>query len=305
MPEGITPEADDRRYAFRAQVNDHFARRRRSAESDAFLSSFDQARQLMERRDVFDVSKEPAKDQERYGNSEFGRQCLLARRLVEQGVSCVQVTHSNYDTHYENFDFHIEQLGEFDRPFATLVADLVERGLWEKTLVVVMSEFGRTPNINQFHGRDHWGTAWSVAPGWLRHPARRHHRQDQRQWHRSRRSRGRSRASVPHVSECDGRRLDRRVRRRRPQAADGRSGRRAHHGAPGMNDAQTRRRQAAAHSGSIRKLTHAAGEWKYTSPLLSCRFDPSGQFVFCSAQDNSVQRWNIASGQATAAECAR
>ena len=49
----------------------------------------------------------------------------------------------------------------------------------------------------------------------------------------------------------------------------------------------------------IRKLTHAAGEWKYTSPLLSCRFDPSGQFVFCSAQDNSVQRWNIASGAAT------
>jgi hypothetical protein len=165
LPEGMTPETDNKRYAFRAKVNDHFARRRRSAESDAFLSSFDQARQLMERRDVFDVSKEAQRDIDLYGKSEFGRQCLLARRLIEKGVSCVQVTHSNYDTHYENFDFHIEQLGEFDRPFATLVADLVERGLWDSTLVVVMSEFGRTPNINHLLGRDHWGMAWSVALG--------------------------------------------------------------------------------------------------------------------------------------------
>jgi uncharacterized protein (DUF1501 family) len=119
----------------------------------------------MERRDVFDVSKEPQSDLDRYGNSEFGKQCLLARRLIEKGVSCVQVTHTNYDTHHENFDFHIEQLGEFDQPFATLVADLVERGLWERTLVVVMSEFGRTPQINNRFGRDHWGTAWSVALG--------------------------------------------------------------------------------------------------------------------------------------------
>jgi hypothetical protein len=165
LPKDVTAEADQRRSAFRAQVNDHFARRRRSAESDAFVSSFDQARQLMERREVFDVSKEPARDVERYGTHEFGRHCLLARRLIEQGISCVQVTHSNYDTHYENFDFHIEQLGEFDRTFATLVADLVERGLWQKTLLVVMSEFGRTPTINTFFGRDHWGTAWSVALG--------------------------------------------------------------------------------------------------------------------------------------------
>ncbi len=119
----------------------------------------------MERRDVFDVAKEPAAEQERYGKHEFGQQCLLARRLIEHGVSCVQVTHSNYDTHSENFDFHIEQLGEFDRSFATLIDDLVARGLWESTLLVVMSEFGRTPNINPMFGRDHWGTAWSVALG--------------------------------------------------------------------------------------------------------------------------------------------
>ena len=164
-PEGITEAADVRRNAFRAAANAHFARRRRTADSDAFIASFDQARQLMERREVFDVTKEPAADLERYGTHEFGRHCLLARRLLEHGVSCVQVNHSNYDTHYENFDFHIEQLGEFDRPFATLVADLVDRGMWQDTLLIVMAEFGRTPTINKYFGRDHWGMAWSVALG--------------------------------------------------------------------------------------------------------------------------------------------
>ncbi len=164
-PEGISAEEDTRRNVFRAAANAHFARRRRTADSDAFISSFDQAQQLMERREVFDVTKEPAADLDRYGEHEFGRHCLLARRLLENGVSCVQVNHSNYDTHYENFDFHIEQLGEFDRPFATLVADLVDRGMWDDTLLIVMAEFGRTPTINKYFGRDHWGKAWSVVLG--------------------------------------------------------------------------------------------------------------------------------------------
>ncbi len=119
----------------------------------------------MERRDTFDVAKEPDKDQERYGKHDFGRHCLLARRLLEAGVSYVQVVHSNYDTHNENFDFHLEQMGEFDQPFACLVADLADRGLLDQTLVVVLSEFGRTPNINLYYGRDHWSKAWSVVMG--------------------------------------------------------------------------------------------------------------------------------------------
>jgi uncharacterized protein (DUF1501 family) len=164
-PEGLSEAADQQRNLLRLQADNHFARRRRTADSDAFTSSFEQARQLMERRDVFDVTKEPAADLERYGTHEFGKHCLLARRLLEQGVSCVQVNHSNYDTHNENFDFHIEQLGEFDRSFATLIQDLVDRGLWKSTLLVVMSEFGRTPQINKNYGRDHWGTAWSVVLG--------------------------------------------------------------------------------------------------------------------------------------------
>src|SRR5207247_6484246 len=119
--------------------------------------------QVMHRQQLFDVGREPLSVRERYGEHEFGRHCLLARRLLEAGVTCVKVTHSNYDTHHENFDFHIEQLGEFDRTYATLLDDLAQRGMLHSTLVVVMSEFGRTPTINRNFGRDHWTRAWSVA----------------------------------------------------------------------------------------------------------------------------------------------
>lgn len=161
----LTVEADARRSAFRAAANDRFAGRRRTADTDAYTFSYDQAADLLAQREVFDVTKESAVDQERYGKSEFGQHCLLARRLLERGIPFVQVNHSNYDTHFENFDFHIEQLGEFDQPFATLIADLADRGLMEDTLICVMSEFGRTPKINARYGRDHWGTAWSVLLG--------------------------------------------------------------------------------------------------------------------------------------------
>ena len=117
----------------------------------------------MQRKDIFDVSLEPESMLEKYGKHDLGRQCLLARRLLENEITFVQVTHSNYDTHNENFNFHLEQLGEFDQSFAALIDDLDQRGMLESTLVVVMSEFGRTPRINQYYGRDHWGKSWSVA----------------------------------------------------------------------------------------------------------------------------------------------
>jgi len=164
-PSTLTAEADERRNAFRAAASDRFAGRRRTADTDAYTFSYDQAADLLAQREVFDVSKEPAADQDRYGKHEFGQHCLLARRLIERCIPFVQINHSNYDTHYENFDFHIEQLGEFDQPFATLVADLADRGLLDSTLICVMSEFGRTPKINSRYGRDHWGTAWSVLVG--------------------------------------------------------------------------------------------------------------------------------------------
>lgn len=162
---GLTSDAEQRRNAFREQLNQRFAGRRRTADTEAYNFSFTQARELLEQRDVFDIGRESPADQQRYGTSEFGKHCLLARRLLERGVPYVQVNHADYDTHHENFDFHIEQLGEFDLPFATLIADLANRGLLEDTLVCVMSEFGRTPKINTRYGRDHWGTAWSVLLG--------------------------------------------------------------------------------------------------------------------------------------------
>lgn len=164
-PGDITDEADVRRNTIRERANERFLRRRRTAETEAYNFSYVQARELLANRHVFEISRESASDQERYGTSQFGKHCLLARRLLENGVPYVQVNHADYDTHHENFDFHIEQLGEFDQPFAKLVADLADRGLLADTLICVMSEFGRTPKINKTYGRDHWGTAWSVVLG--------------------------------------------------------------------------------------------------------------------------------------------
>jgi uncharacterized protein (DUF1501 family) len=151
-------------------VNERFLNRRRTAVTDAFTYSYEQAHQLMQQRDVFDVTKEPEKDADRYGKHDFGRHCLLARRLLEKGVTFVQLSHSNYDTHNENFNFHIEQLGEFDGPFACFVEDIAARGMLDSTLIVVLSEFGRTPNINQYYGRDHWSRGWSICLAGARIP---------------------------------------------------------------------------------------------------------------------------------------
>jgi Protein of unknown function (DUF1501) len=161
-PDNIPEDMEARRHELRRQINEQFLSKRRTAITEAYTHSYEQALRLMQRRDTFDVSKEPEKDQERYGKNDFGRHCLLARRMLESGVPFIQVVHSNYDTHNENFGFHLEQLGEFDQPFATFVADLSERGLLDQTLIVVLSEFGRTPNINLYYGRDHWSRAWSV-----------------------------------------------------------------------------------------------------------------------------------------------
>lgn len=162
-PANLTEQADQQREALRKKLTDRFAKSRRSAATEAYSESFDQADQIFRQASLFDVTKEPAKVAERYGKHDFARHLLLARRLLEAGVTYVKVSHSNYDTHHENFDYHIEQMSEFDRPFTAFLDDLSERGMLESTLVVVMAEFGRTPKINDRYGRDHWGTAWSVA----------------------------------------------------------------------------------------------------------------------------------------------
>lgn len=164
-PPTLTETADQKRNALRHRLDQQFTLGRKTAETEAYMESYEQAAQLMRQTKLFDVAEEPASQRERYGNHDFGRHCLLARRLLEAGVTFVKVTHSNYDTHHENFDFHIEQLGEFDRPFANLFVDLHERGMLESTLIIVAAEFGRTPKINRNFGRDHWSHAWSIAVG--------------------------------------------------------------------------------------------------------------------------------------------
>ena len=106
----LTPDRDTARQQLRQRMSDRFATRRRTAETEAYTYSYDQAAQLMERADLFDVTREPLREQERYGKHDFGRHLLLARRLLENGVTFAEVSHSNYDTHYENFEYHIEQL---------------------------------------------------------------------------------------------------------------------------------------------------------------------------------------------------
>ncbi len=104
------------------------------------------------RRSIWRRKKTSVRD--RYGRTDFGQGCLLARRLVEQGVTFVEVEAPGWDTHADNFNRVKTLAGGVDPAFATLIADLKERGLLETTLVIWMGEFGRTPRINAKTGRD-------------------------------------------------------------------------------------------------------------------------------------------------------
>jgi hypothetical protein len=112
---------------------------------------------------AFDLGQEKDSVRDRYGRSPFGQGCLLARRLVEQGVTFIEVEHGNWDTHQDNFERTKTLSAPADKGFAALVADLKERGLLEKTLIIWMGEFGRTPRINGQNGRDHYPRVFSVA----------------------------------------------------------------------------------------------------------------------------------------------
>ena len=112
---------------------------------------------------TFDIASESNEMQEKYGKTPFGRGCLLARRLVERGVPFVEVESRDWDTHFDHFE-RIKPLNSAtDRGFSSLVEDLAQRGMLEKTLVILMGEFGRTPIINPRTGRDHFPRAFSIA----------------------------------------------------------------------------------------------------------------------------------------------
>jgi hypothetical protein len=115
--------------------------------------------------EAFKVDWEPTDVREKYGNSGFGRGCLMARRLVEVGVPFVEVTMGGWDLHQNCFTTLRNKLPELDKAMSALVADLHQRGLLEDTVVLWMGEFGRTPRINENAGRDHWARSWSVVLG--------------------------------------------------------------------------------------------------------------------------------------------
>jgi hypothetical protein len=112
---------------------------------------------------AFDIEQEPPRVREEYGDSPFAAGCLLARRLVEAGVTFVEVNVGNWDTHQDNFERSRELCGQIDRPYAQLLRDLRQRGLLDTTMVIWMGEFGRTPRINPRAGRDHYPRAFTVA----------------------------------------------------------------------------------------------------------------------------------------------
>ncbi|MBY0229957.1 MAG: DUF1501 domain-containing protein, partial [Gemmataceae bacterium] len=139
--------------------------RGKRVEATGHRDTMARARTMMssEQLKAFDVSREPLAVQCRYGDTPFGRGCLAARRLTEAGVRCVEVTLGNWDTHADNHRLCRNLVDILDPAFAALVADLRERGTLDRTMVVCAGEFGRTPKINPFAGRDHWPTGFSVA----------------------------------------------------------------------------------------------------------------------------------------------
>lgn len=115
---------------------------------------------------AFDIQSEAAKLRDAYGRNSLGQSCLMARRLVEAGVRCVTIDHSNWDTHDGNFKTLKDTLlPQFDPAISTLFKDLKERGMLDSTLVLITGEFGRTPRINKNAGRDHWGPSFTVMLG--------------------------------------------------------------------------------------------------------------------------------------------
>lgn len=164
LPAGLTDERHQEREHLRELLSSSFARDRAGAGLvEAYNGAYAKVRGLMRSDYLFDLEREPTAIRERYGRTEYGRQCLLARRLLEAGVPMVKVARGFWDSHHDNFESHRELVPDFDQVTSVLLDDLADRGLLESTLVIILSEFGRTPKINKDVGRDHYAAAWSCA----------------------------------------------------------------------------------------------------------------------------------------------
>jgi hypothetical protein len=162
-PDSITEEDHRARAELRELLSRRFSAGRGSSAVSGHGTAYARVHGLMSSAKLFDVDDEPASARERYGPTLFGRQTLMARRMVEAGVPFVRVARAWWDSHGQNFETHQEMVPELDHVMSALIDDLKERGLFDHTLIIAMGEFGRTPKINASLGRDHFASAWSVA----------------------------------------------------------------------------------------------------------------------------------------------
>ena len=166
LPGGI----DESRFATRRHVldavNDYFAKKEKSDGLAAMDTFYQRAYSLIsseKAREAFNIDAEPAAIRDEYGRNEAGQRMLMARRLVEAGVRFVALQYGGWDMHAGIANGMRTQMPAFDQAFAALIRDLERNGLLDRTLVMVSSEFGRTPKINKDAGRDHWPNFFSVV----------------------------------------------------------------------------------------------------------------------------------------------
>ncbi|YCM44826.1 DUF1501 domain-containing protein [Verrucomicrobiaceae bacterium 227] len=166
MPGGVDENRFDRRRNLLETVDHHFRELENSDALDSMDAFYQHAYKLIssqEAREAFNLNAEPRELRERYGMNQAGSRMLLARRLVEAGTRFVSLTAGGWD-HHDNIKNGInQQLPPVDKALATLLEDLDQRGLLDSTLVMVTTEFGRTPKINGTGGRDHWPRVFSIA----------------------------------------------------------------------------------------------------------------------------------------------
>jgi uncharacterized protein (DUF1501 family) len=173
-PASMNEQEDEDRNRLRKLFDQQYAQDRNKAITEANAYVFEMAAQLQKKQKLLDASNFSAKEKEKYGTHDLGRHLLLARKLLEEGVTFVKVTSYGWDTHGDNFNGQASLVGQFDQAFAAIMEDLAERKMLDRVLVIAMSEFGRTPRINGHLGRDHWPEAWSlvtggagIKPGWV------------------------------------------------------------------------------------------------------------------------------------------
>jgi uncharacterized protein (DUF1501 family) len=163
--QGVDAERFARRRELLAELSEEFNESRPGPETEGHTAIYAKADTMMHspRLRAFDLEQESQALRASYGEGRFGQGCLMARRLIEEGVKVVEVQLGGWDTHQDNFNRTTELGAQLDAGFSSLLADLEEREMLSRTLVVCMGEFGRTPRINENEGRDHFARAWSMA----------------------------------------------------------------------------------------------------------------------------------------------